>query len=480
MRLWLFAFLFSSLSLAQAATYEFSQEQRLTNKLNRFRLVGRNLDGYVVRMYGRLDVLDLYDTGMRRIASQPIQLEGQYGLLQHIVLQPYGSNLLYLSSRKRATLLLAQRVNSKFQSVGTPLVIDSLPDGVELVEENIRFRSSLDQSKQLMYYPVFDTKGVESIWLCCMQDDMQVLWRRRLLVNKPEEALEQMRVLVSNGGAVTLVLYTQSTPREAVAEIHHVAADGSYNGMVYTLPKPLYGELYADIDQSNEQLILAGLFDEMDDNRRERASNGYFYTRLNPQQGTVEKEYVSDYGLSFLQELTGKDPDKLPKKLFTFSIKKIIPRMDGGALILAESLLRDSRETLVPGFQPGMNSFRTVNIYQYNDIIAFSIDSSGKTEWSRVMRKKQISEDDEGYYSSFFIVNRGMDLQLLFLDEPVSGSTLSTFSLSAGGQVQRQTLLDQSDWDVFLVNRQTRQTGPGELIMPSVKGDAFRLMRLTF
>ncbi len=480
MRLWVFVFLLSSLAPVQAATYEFSQEQRLTNKLNRFRLIGRNLDGYVVRLYGRMDVLDLYDTGMRRIASQPIQLEGQYGLIQQVVLQPYGSNLLYLSSRRRHTLLMAQRVNSTFQSVGTPLVIDSLPDGVEQVEENVRFRASLDQSKQLMYYPVFDAKGVESIWLCCMQDDMQVLWRRRLLVNKPEEALEQMRVLVSNAGAVSLVFYSRPTPREAVAEIHHVTADGRYNGMVYTLPKPLYGELYADIDQTNEQLILASLFDEMDDNRRETSSSGYCYTRLNPQQGTVEKEMVIPYGLSFMRELTGKEPDKLPKKLFTFTIKKIIPRIDGGALILAESQLRDTRETLVPGFQPGINSFRTVNIYQYNDVIAFSVDSSGQTEWSRVMRKKQISEDDEGYYSSFFIVNRGMDLQLLFLDEPVSGSTLSTFGLSAGGQVQRQTLLDQSDWDVFLINRQTRQTGPGEIIMPSVKGDAFRLMRLTF
>ena len=51
------------------------------------------------------------------------------------------------------------------------------------------------------------------------------------------------------------------------------------------------------------------------------------------------------------------------------------------------------------------NSYKTVNTFSFNDIIAFSIKADGSLDWNTIMRKKQQSEDDNGFNSSFAFMN---------------------------------------------------------------------------
>ena len=62
----------------------------------------------------------------------------------------------------------------------------------------------------------------------------------------------------------------------------------------------------------------------------------------------------------------------------------------------------------------------TTYYYYYNNIIAVNFDKNGNYEWKKTIRKHQISTNDGGYYSSYFVVQNGNDVNIIYNDQESS------------------------------------------------------------
>jgi hypothetical protein len=183
---------------------------------------------------------------------------------------------------------------------------------------------------------------------------------------------------------------------------------------------------------------------------------------------------------AFINELTGRDMNG-KNRLYTFNIKKTVLRNDGGALIIAESFIKEDREVPVPmGIQPGYNSYRTSTIYQYNDIVAFSFNAKAELEWTNIMRKKQVSEDDGGVFSSFLILNQKDQLRFIYLDDVSTAGGVAQYTLKSEGKSERAALFNQEDKDLLLLPKMGKQISPAEAIIPSYKNGILQLVKLTY
>ena len=58
----------------------------------------------------------------------------------------------------------------------------------------------------------------------------------------------------------------------------------------------------------------------------------------------------------------------------------------------------------------------TTTYYYYNDIIALNFDENGELVWKTVIDKYQMSVNDGGYYSSFFTILQGNDINIIYND----------------------------------------------------------------
>ena len=96
------------------------------------------------------------------------------------------------------------------------------------------------------------------------------------------------------------------------------------------------------------------------------------------------------------------------------------------------------------------------------------------------MRKKQASEDDNGAYSSFLIMNEKDKLRLLYLDDVTSSGSLNEFVLSSIGKNTRNVILNQEEKDLMLLPRMGKQISPNQAVIPSYKNGVMRLVKLTF
>ena len=181
---------FALLSLcAVSQTVQVSNAYKLPSKTGKFRIVGKNNDGIVVRMYGTEDVIDVFDESLKLISTRTIDFKGQSGLLQYIMLNKTGAVIFYLSQDKKYSVLLAQPVNSKFIEIGKPLVVDTIYDRKDLVASNIRFKPSIDQSYLMIYYPYFSGNTFSSAKFICIDRSVHSVYNKTIPFNRDEKEI---------------------------------------------------------------------------------------------------------------------------------------------------------------------------------------------------------------------------------------------------------------------------------------------------
>jgi len=448
-------------------------------KSGKFKIIGKNNDGIVVRLFGGEDVINVYGNELKLLTNKTINFKNQNGPLQHIMLNKTGAVIFYLQQDKKSSMLYAQPVGSKFVEIGKPVLLDSIFDKKDLVASNLRFRASVDQSYLFIYYPYFSYSKIESIKFICVDHALNVVYNKTIPVNRDEAEMEESKALIDNSGNAFLILKPESKNGSTQYDVLHFSNAGDFSTYSIATEKEIFGEPYFDIDNKNGNLVMTALFDAKR-SEAEAAANGFLYSSFDPANGTLVKSNFTFFSREFIGELTGRE-NVSNTSLYTFTIRKSILRNDGGALILAESFIKDSREQAMPiGVQPGYNSYRTSEIFQFNDIIAFSVNPEGKMEWSSVMRKKQVSEDDNGTYSSFLIMNEKEKLRLFYLDDVSGSGVLNEYVLSSSGKTSREVLFNQEDRDVMLLPKMGKQISPNEVVLPSYKRNELQLVKITF
>ena len=474
-----------SAAAGMAQVTDVSSPTRMSPRLNKVRIIGKNQDGYVIRFSGNEELIHVYDNDLKLSSARTLDLKG--GDLQQVLLNKTGASLIYLRPDKRQSILMMQPVNSKFLDISTPLAIDTFADRHDLVDANLHFKVSLDQNYMLFYYPVFEEGKVKSMQMTCIDRAATVIYMTYLPIGRPEKDMEYAKTLGDNNGNGYLIFTAEKDAKDNVyGDEYYVTRIDKNNGTQtsYTIKceKEIFSEPQFEIDNVNGSLLFCGFYDDKGD-PADAAANGFFYLRYDAPNGVLKQSTYSPFPALFMNSLTGRDVTGMNNRLFTFNIRKMLLRLDGGALITAESVIKDKREIVT--MSPSMmstpyNTYRTVYTFAYNDVIAFSFKPDGAIDWNTVLRKKQLSEDDGGFNSSFAFVNEKDKVHFLYLDEISTAGGVNEYQLSSKGTYERVILFGQEDKDVYIIPKLGKQVAPNEMVLPSVKNGSFRLVRVQY
>ena len=477
---WCLSFLFYAAVLGVfAQNVQVSDGYKLPPKTNKFKVIGKNNDGIIVRLYGQQEVIDVFDENLKLSTTHTLDLKNQSGLFQYIMLNKNGAVIFYLVPDKKYSVLLAQPVNSRFLEIGKPIAVDTIYDRRDLVASNLRFKVSVDQSYLMVYYPFFSGSNIQSIKFLCVDRSLRAIYNKTIPVNRDEKALAESRALVDNNGNSFLVLNAAVNTESATFDVLRIDSAGNFSMYALLTKKALFGEAGFDIDNKNGNLLMSAFYN--DDRNADDVANGFLFASYNPVTGALNKTSYTPFTKEFMVELTGRATNADKGKLYTFLIRRTILRNDGGLLIVAESVIKDTREVPISvGFQPGFNGYRNSTVFQFNDIIAFSVKPNSDLDWHAVMRKKQSSEDDNGVYSSFLTVNEKDKLRFLYLDDISTAGQLVQFVLTSEGKNDRSVLFSEEDKEVMLLPKLGRQVSPNEAVIPSYLNGTLKLVKLTF
>ncbi|MFT4601682.1 MAG: hypothetical protein ACI857_001865 [Arenicella sp.] len=179
-------------------------------------------------------------------------------------------------------------------------------------------------------------------------------------------------------------------------------------------------------------------------------------------------------------EKKNKKKDKKGKEkslpvFFNYYIDHLIEKEDGTTTMLAEQYyVRVVTRTYTDS--QGNTRTTTTYYYYYNDIIAVNFDAKGNFDWKTLVRKNQVSINDGGYYSSYFVVPNGDEINIVYNDSESSVENTEGMSAKEKKKLRRnyigvQVTLDgdgeQTKGKLFEFTEEVRMR-----LVPKVCGEA--------
>ena len=231
-------------------------------------------------------------------------------------------------------------------------------------------------------------------------------------------------------------------------------------------------------DNKNQNLIISGTYGL----KRGKEIKGYFYL-CKPVESFREGEVLSyiPFKETFYEELLqGKKKKK--RVLNDLTIQDIILRNDGGLVFVSEIEREYSRRNPYNGYTRVSDGFARRGWVDYynDDIIITNFNPDGSISWNKVLYKKQFSQDDDGIFSSFFVMKTPSRLRFIYNDEIKRNNTVSEYIINPNGTIARNSLLSTEYQDMKLRFKDAVQISSNSIIVPSEKNYDLNLVRISY
>jgi hypothetical protein len=456
---------------------------KLNSKTPNFKVLGRAGNNYVVNRYGATThVLDIYNSSLKLLQSKEIKLPKDQ-FIERYWLQPKDAWIISLRHGKDKSYLEAHKLDTKFNIAQRALVLDSIVERKDLIESNLRTTLSLNESKLLIFSPIFSQGKIDYFYTKVYDNQMNVLSQLKIRdTNLTDKSFEDV-MLLNDGSFLFVTKDKDAGDDNEIYYLSYVRSDGSISHSSFIPIMQVFKKLAFEIDNTNQKLIITGFFKEPALSRNQKTgASSFFVSKFDlPSFENVFTEIVPITN-EFYLNLTGKPSDLNTPQVYTFYVNSVLPRLDGGMIILTESYFKTEDVSSNPSFFPGssLSNMNYTTNYNFNDIVVYHIDSTGQCTAQEIIRKKQVSSDDAGSYSSFAIANLQDEIRILFLDEIDVNAHFSQANLKEESLTKAKTIFNLGSKNVFPVVKMSKQVSPSEILVPSYFRNKLQLIKLRF
>lgn len=467
----------------KAQKVDISSGIKLTSKAPKFRIAGKLGNKYLAERYkDNHHILDVYNSYLKLQSSKNIPVESNE-YLKKLWLNPQQSWVIKLNHDKNFSTINALQLDEKIRFAEKPFVLDTLKQKSDLLNSNLRTQLSLNENLILLYSPIFENGSIKSFYTKVLNNKLETITTKYItnnyLINQ-----SFVDVFLLNDGSFVFITTSDKESDNAEYFIIYVK-NGQVNTTVYNPIQDVYKNIQFEIDYKTTSIIASGFYREPKENKKDNTgASKFFVTKID--LNTFETIYtdIAPITEDFYTKLTGKPSETNPPQLYTFYINNIIPKNDGGCLILAESYFKNEEESLNNYYfsVSGMNTYSSSIIYNFNDILVYNVDSNGTIDKENIsiIRKKQISTNDNGTYSSFYVSNLQDKLELIFLDDIDTDAQLLTESIEPNNESNSKAILNIGGNEVVPIVKMSLQTAPNEILLPSISRSKFKLIKIVF
>lgn len=466
-----------------AQTLSYSIPEKLSAKTPEFKILGKNREGVLIYKYGKdAHTVEAYGNNLSMRWEKSFSFKYPEANVRRVVIYPEKTLVFYLSDQKGVPVLFAEKWNSKFSGDGNAVAIDSIITGKFDVESTLRVATSQNQAVVACYYPAGSDNG-EQLMITLTDSDLNIIGRKQVDINHGGGNVLLRKVFPDNNGNIYVLLEDEekskkkiSSPDAFIVKMYE-ASTGTVRQIDFGFRHPVFRKLYLDFDNVNRNLVATGFYT----NDAGEEAQGFFYSAFSVDSGYLSASNYTRFSPDLIFEITGKDTLKNSRGFYSFEVYDLIMRFDGGAIIVAESRFNTEENMQVPSFTPSIGpSFRTIQISYYNDIMVLSVNADGTLDWTSVLKKKQISEDDEGFFSSYCMATTASNLHFIFNEEIYHKTNVSEYSVDKAGGSERKYLFNAGDRNVLLVPKLGKQISSHEVIIPSYKRNYLGFVKVSY
>lgn len=404
--------------------------------------------------------------------------------------------------------LFMQKVNSTtLQPEGTLKKIAEVGFRSRRNAGSFGYTFSRDSSHVVLYANTESRKNEpEKYALHVLDADMNELWKREITLPYTESKFEVQDYCVDNDGNVFLlgIKYQErgeskrrGTPNYEYKILGYREDGADVEEYSVSLGDMFLTDMKIDVSPKKD-IICAGFYSE----RGTFSIKGTYYLRIDRKTKEIERISSKEFDIDFItmnfteaQERRAKKREAKGKnvELYEYDLRDLVPRGDGGAVLLAEQYF----VTVVCTTDPKTGQTRCTYYYHYNDIIVVSVDPDGQIEWATKVSKRQTSANDGGYFSSFAHMVTDGKLYFIFNDTKKNleverqgryfnyslgdkNGIVMLASVDADGNVERRALLSNEEITAITRPKLCRQVSPTDFLLYAKRRKGSQFGMVTF
>ena len=457
--------------LAQDVTV--SREIRLNTKMPRFKLLGKTGTGYAALRYGQSQlVFDLYNHRLNLKGSQTVKLN--QALYEDAFVDAKGGWLLLHRPTKDSSTLSAVRLNAELQLQNeVNITLDAIPQGRRSPDGRYKVYQSEYGNAYVVMRSASNSSQLDQVVL--YNENFELIASYPITIS-PEDRFNQI-LITQSGEAYLLFTEDGDHPKPFIL---YLSSESSASPVRYNVPMKSFpyhpGKIKYDAKQ--DKLIFASLYSDRKEDENYGAT-GLIHGYFDGQYWDLEEERFSH---NMLTDLTGQALRQSDNRLKTYYVNRIIPSaFDSSYTLVMESFYSEEEQVFIPSVfaTTTLSNYRTVELYYYNDIIVLQRSPHYEVDDYTILRKSQLSENDNGRYSGIFLMNRRKELSLLYAAAITLDGNYNRFVLT-GQSVVKESLFNLGQKEVLPLTKLALQTALNECIMPSYVNNKMKLLKIAW
>ncbi|MGB1206849.1 MAG: hypothetical protein ACPG5B_14465 [Chitinophagales bacterium] len=459
-----------------------SQPKKLTNKVTEYEIIGRTQQGVMVHKWGdRYNLIEAYYNETLGLAwEKELILNDKKAIVQTII--PYANKMLiiYTVKEKRTTNLYARKVSDVLKDLSGDILLDSFEKGFGAYNPKYEVKYSKKRNFISIVRYDYDFNGISNINILVLNKEGQALSQKDIPFN---EKWTMKEVFVNNKGLVFLASAKIKRNILNLSPQHEEVRLQEYNYETdivseYLIEKGEHSlnDIKIVSDDKNNRIAIAGFYSEKQSN----AISGYFGVFFDLKTHQIEQQFYENFEVEIARK-TNLTAATKKDYVYNLKMRNVILRQDGGALFIGETYYTSNRSIPRSSFDT-FNTRQQVSLnYHYNDLVVLSVNPNGSLLWDEVLKKRQYSEEDKGYYSSFGMANSGQFLNLIFNEEISNNTNINNYKIESTGDYTIESMMNANDYNIMLAPRYYKQTSPSEIVMPAFnRKNEFLLVKVGF
>ena len=241
---------------------------------------------------------------------------------------------------------------------------------------------------------------------------------------------------------------------------------------------PLYDEKYTvtegliKTDFKNNCIDFAGLFSNLDSSY----VKGYCVWKYDLKSNSETMQFTP-FPPDIVSEMEGRRI-KI-QGIFNLRSGDLDFRADGG-IILSSEEYQETHENVSDFNAYGVAQPSVRNYYYYENLLVLSINPSNSLDWHTVVRKDQVSVNDNGTFSSYVLAVLPDRLLYIYNDLTRKNWDLSVAEINEQGKTESKVLVKPQNYDGRLVPQYGYQISYNQFIIPELTPRGIIILKVTY
>ncbi len=467
------SFVLFSTNYSSAQTITKSFPDKVASRFSDYEIIGKNDLGIIVHYFGNNESeLVTYDDKLKIANRKELPFKGKAATLESFILLQKSILVFYTTNGEYYQYYKLKILNEKLTIPNETILLDSIPLVSIGKGKAFYVKTSPDKSK-IITFSMLKTRASYFVRFSILSDTIRVL-NRNLFTVPNTENISLKSIKINNYGNVIAVIGDERDNDdynyEKYTTLTFNRTTNTTSEQVIQNKDYIFKNLITEVSTKRDIAYISACYR----NTINKNDIGIFYQIIDFRTNTVLLNSKMPFSDEILKKSQTNEFKTWQEKAALVRPKRIIPRSDGGFVLVTEGEFKFTKAERVTtnnlGYYnatPYTPSVKYIDQYNYYDIGVFSINGNGTLDWQKSMPKSQVSENDDGYYSSFAFFEADNVLKFIYNEDFYNTGNLVEYNINPNGLTKRLSVLNSEKQNLVMVPLKSKQLDGHTIIIPS-------------